>query len=87
LSTNAGYCPIQWDVDSGDPAAVGWAKRMARNVLARVRPDAIVFMHTNGRRSQTAEALVHIILRTTGYNFLTISELLAAGTPVFVDSR
>jgi peptidoglycan-N-acetylglucosamine deacetylase len=79
-----GYRAIQWDVDSGDPGFGQSAEHMAKSVLARVRPGSIILMHANGRGHHTAQALAMIIpsLRADGYSFVTISELLAAGTPV-----
>ena len=79
-----GYRAIQWDVDSGDPWAAMNAGRMARGVLDRVRPGSIVLMHANGRGFHTAEALAEIVpaLRARGFEFLTVSALLARGKPV-----
>ena len=79
-----GYRAIQWDVDSGDPWLPMSGARMAKSVLAQVRPGSIVLMHANGRGFHTAEALAQIIpaLRARGFGFLTVSELLARGKPV-----
>lgn len=78
----AGLVPIQWDVVSGDPSGVA-AAPMARGVLAEIKPGSIVVMHANGRGRHTAEALATIIpqLRARGYDFVTVSDLLAAGRP------
>ncbi|WP_341990940.1 polysaccharide deacetylase family protein [Azorhizobium sp. AG788] len=78
-----GHLAIQWDVDSGDPAFLG-AKVMAETMLRMIKPGSIVLMHANGRGKHTAEAL-HILipaLRAKGYRFVTVTDLLAAGTPV-----
>ena len=79
-----GYRAIQWDVDSGDPWAALTAGRMAKGVLDRVKPGSIVLMHANGRGFHTAEALAEIVpaLRARGFEFLTVSALLARGKPV-----
>ena len=79
-----GYRAIQWDVDSGDPWLPMSGGRMAKSLLAAIRPGSIVLMHANGRGFHTAEALTRIIpeLRARGFGFLTVSELLARGTPV-----
>ena len=79
-----GYRAIQWDVDSGDPWLPMSGARMAKGVLAQIRPGSIVLMHANGRGYHTAEALAEIVpaLRAKGFGFLTVSELLAHGTPV-----
>ncbi|WP_198018909.1 polysaccharide deacetylase family protein [Azorhizobium doebereinerae] len=78
-----GHLAIQWDVDSGDPAFLG-AKLMADTMLRMIKPGSIVLMHANGRGKHTAEAL-HILipaLKAKGYQLVTVSQLLAAGTPV-----
>jgi peptidoglycan-N-acetylglucosamine deacetylase len=53
-------------------------------VLREVHPGAIVVAHANGRGWHTAAALPLFIpqLRARGYRFVTVSELLAMGTPV-----
>lgn len=79
----AGSVVIQWDVVSGDPDGTG-AATIARNVLGGVRPGSIVVMHANGRGTHTAEALRTIVpkLRSDGYRFVTVPDLLATGKPV-----
>jgi peptidoglycan/xylan/chitin deacetylase (PgdA/CDA1 family) len=79
--TGMGETPIQWDVVSGDPSGIA-AAPMAKAVLAEVKPGSIIVMHANGRGKHTAEALHMIIpkLRAEGYRFVTVSELLQAGT-------
>ncbi len=81
-----GYRAIQWDVDSGDPVVGLGGEHMARNILARVRPGSIILMHANGRGYHTAEALTIVVprLRAEGYQFVRVSDLLAAGRPVVV---
>ena len=83
-----GYRAIQWDVDSGDPWLPMSGARMAKGVLARVKPGSIVLMHANGRGFHTAEALAEIIpaLKASGFGFLTVSELLARGKPVTAET-
>src|SRR5262249_9174419 len=53
-------------------------------VLANVQPGSIVLFHANGRGWHTDGALPGIIatLKARGYEFATVSELLAAGEPV-----
>lgn len=81
-TTSLGQTPIQWDVVSGDPSGIGGAP-MSKAVLAEVKPGSIIVMHANGRGKHSAEALKTIIpkLRAQGYRFVTVSELIAAGTP------
>jgi peptidoglycan/xylan/chitin deacetylase (PgdA/CDA1 family) len=79
----AGLVPVQWDVSSGDPSPGQSAAAIVHTVLNQVRPGSIVLMHANGRGWHTAEALPALIagLRARGYTPVTVSDLLAAGTP------
>jgi peptidoglycan/xylan/chitin deacetylase (PgdA/CDA1 family) len=83
-----GLTAIQWDVAAGDPWPRETAPMMVKEVLGHVRPGSIVIFHANGRGWHTPEALPEIVLKlkARGYEFVTVSELLAAGTPV-VESR
>jgi len=85
---DAGLAAIQWDVVTGDPAVGQSAERIARTVLKRVRPGSIIIAHANGKGRETARALPLFVpkLRAQGYRFVTVGELLAAGTPVFASS-
>ncbi|MGD9802235.1 MAG: polysaccharide deacetylase family protein [Hyphomicrobiaceae bacterium] len=78
-----GLHAIQWDVSTGDPSPGQSAKAIAAAVMRHVRPGSIVLMHANGRGHHTSEALPLVIpkLRAKGYQFVTVSELLAAGRP------
>jgi peptidoglycan-N-acetylglucosamine deacetylase len=75
---------IQWDVVTGDPARTQTAEGIARVVLRKTRPGSIIICHANGRGHGTARALPLLVpeLRTLGYEFVTVSELLAGGAPV-----
>lgn len=85
---DAGLLAIQWDVVTGDPAPGQSAERIARVVLRRAKPGSIIVAHANGKGRHTAAALSIFVprLRAMGYRFVTVSELLAAGTPVIADS-
>lgn len=76
-----GLQAIQWDVVSGDSARPRAAHEIAQTVLRRIKPGSIVIFHANGRGYETAAALPHIIpaLRTRGFEFVTVSELLLLG--------
>ncbi len=95
LSTanDAGLLAIQWDVSTGDPSPATSAREIAATMINRTRPGSIIIAHANGRGYHTAEALPAAIagLRAKGFEFVTVSELLAAGRPVVVptcyDSR
>jgi len=79
-----GLVPIQWDVSSGDPTVGLSAQGIQRQVLSNVVPGSIVLFHANGRGWHTEGALPGIItaLKAQGYEFATVSELIAAGEPV-----
>lgn len=79
-----GLISVQWDVVSGDPSSRQTPERMARQVLGQVKPGSVVVFHANGRGLHTARALPRIIARleAEGYEFLTVSELLASGHPI-----
>ncbi len=80
----AGQLAIQWDVVTGDPDPHITAKGIANTILTHAHPGAIVVAHANGRGRNTAAALALALpkLREQGYDFVTVSELLAAGKPV-----
>lgn len=84
----AGLAAIQWNIVTGDPTKGQSAPRIAHAVLDQIRPGSIIIAHANGRGWHTAEALPLIIpeLRARGYRFVTVSELLAQGEIVTVDS-
>src|SRR3954467_12412604 len=79
-----GLLPIQWDVSSGDPTVGLSALVIQQQVLSNVAPGSIVLFHANGRGWHTEGALPAVIagLKARGYEFVTVSELLAAGEPV-----
>ncbi len=81
-----GLTAIQWDVSTGDPAPGQSARAIAQAMLRHARPGSILLAHANGRGWHTAEALPLALpaLRAKGYEFVTVSELLAAGRPVVV---
>ncbi len=75
-----GLPPVLWDVVSGDPSIGNSAAAIVRNVLKKTRPGSIIIFHINGRGWKTAEALPEVIaqLRTRGFRFVPLSEMLAA---------
>jgi peptidoglycan/xylan/chitin deacetylase (PgdA/CDA1 family) len=79
-----GVAAIQWDVVSGDAVKGRTAGGITEVVLKQSKPGSIVIFHANGRGHGTAEALPGLIsaFRERGYEFVTVSELLAAGKPV-----
>ncbi len=85
---DAGLLAIQWDVSTGDPAPSQSAAAIVRAMTRNARPGSIIIGHANGRGWHTAEALPIAIpaLKAQGYEFVTVSELLAAGKPVIAES-
>lgn len=83
---DAGFVAIQWDLSTGDPSPAQSAGAIARQMTQNAKPGSIIIAHANGRGYHTAEALPIAIpkLKAMGFEFVTISELLAAGTPVSV---
>jgi peptidoglycan/xylan/chitin deacetylase (PgdA/CDA1 family) len=73
-----GLLPIQWDISSGDPTNTISGEAMAAAVARQARPGSIVLFHANGRGWNTAAALRLLIpkLRSMGYEFATVTELL-----------
>ena len=81
---DAGLLAIQWDVSTGDPSPGTTAQQIADTMVKDAKPGSIIISHANGRGFHTAAALPLAIpkLRAAGYQFVTVSELLAAGRPV-----
>lgn len=80
---NQGLLAIQWDVSTGDPSPQQSATAIIR-AMVRAKPGSIIINHANGRGWHTAAALPFAIekLRKMGFEFVTVTELLAAGEPV-----
>jgi polysaccharide deacetylase family sporulation protein PdaB len=71
------YEVIQWSVDSLDWMNPG-VNSIIERVTNKVHPGAIILMHASDTCKQTTEALPVIInnLKSQGYEFVTVSELL-----------
>ncbi len=78
----AGLPAVQWDIVTGDPAPGQSARAIAR-ALRRIKPGSIVVAHANGRGWNTAAAIKQALpkLIAQGWEFVTVTELLEAGTP------
>jgi peptidoglycan/xylan/chitin deacetylase (PgdA/CDA1 family) len=85
---DAGLIAIQWDVPTGDPSPNRSARAIAEAMIRNARPGSIIILHANGRGYHSAEALPIAIpaLRAKGFEFVTISELIAAGKPVVAET-
>lgn len=74
------YAVMMWSDESGDSERrIPQAPKLVKNVIKGIKPGAIVLMHDGGgNRSRSVAALPEIIndLKTQGYRFVTIPELL-----------
>ncbi|MCU0954720.1 MAG: polysaccharide deacetylase family protein [Hyphomicrobium sp.] len=79
---DAGLLAIQWDISTGDPVPAQSSEAIAAAIL-RAKPGSILIGHANGRGFHTAEALKVALpkLKAKGFEFVTVTELLAQGTP------
>lgn len=79
-----GLAAIQWDIISGDAAKGQGPSAIANSIMRQAKSGSIVVMHANGRGHGTAGALPIFVpkLKQQGFNFVTVNELLAGGTPV-----
>jgi hypothetical protein len=57
-------------------------------MIRNARPGSIVILHANGRGYHTGEALPVAIpaLKAKGFEFVTVSELIAAGKPLVAET-
>jgi peptidoglycan-N-acetylglucosamine deacetylase len=78
-----GLTAIQWNLATGDPDPRETSAGIIRAMLT-AKPGAIIVNHANGRGWNTAAAMPLAIaaLRKKGFEFVTVSELIAAGEPV-----
>ncbi|MFD1428179.1 polysaccharide deacetylase family sporulation protein PdaB [Kroppenstedtia sanguinis] len=78
ISDQLGYTSIQWDTDSLDWMNPGKEKIINR-VISRAHAGDIILMHASDSSKQLHEALPVIIdkLKKKGYQFVTVSELIA----------
>jgi hypothetical protein len=80
----AGLIPVQWNVNSID-AFNSYPQQIATTVLTEIKPGSIVVMHlmrVNAPSSAAALRLIIPALQRRGYEFVTVSELLAAGPAI-----
>ncbi len=78
IAESLGYRVVLWDTDSEDWLNPG-VEQIVENVLGHAHPGDIVLLHASDSIKQTHLALPTIIdqLRSQGYRFVTVSELLA----------
>ena len=75
-----GMTTIEYEVISGDPSPTVGKTSLVKRVTALAQNGSIIIMHVNGRGWHTAEALPEIIqnLKSKGFEFVTVSELLSS---------
>ena len=80
-SASLGLVEVFWSVLSGDDHPKATARSVTRNVLAGLRPGAIVLMHD--LHPWTLKALPRILdaIRLRGLRAVTVPELLALDAP------
>jgi len=82
--SKAGRKTIMWDVEpDSNPRTAGDSRTIIEETRNRVRPGSIILLHVMyPSRQQSLKAVKGIIesLQGDGYRFVTVSELLAAGT-------
>ncbi|MFP4978506.1 polysaccharide deacetylase family sporulation protein PdaB [Paenibacillus sp. CN-4] len=81
IAGEMGYKVIQWDTDSLDWKNIG-TQNIVDRVVGKAHPGDIVLLHASDSCKQTHEALPIIIdqLRSKGYEFVTVSELISQGS-------
>jgi peptidoglycan/xylan/chitin deacetylase (PgdA/CDA1 family) len=82
-----GLVQVLWSVDSRDSTGAR-VKGIYRNVLAGLKPGAIILMHEN--RARTIKSLIRYVLtaiRKRHYKMVTIPELLALDPPTVEQVR
>jgi peptidoglycan/xylan/chitin deacetylase (PgdA/CDA1 family) len=79
-----GLPAIQWNIVTGDPSPKQTAAAIVHKVLHLAQSGSIIVAHANGRGHHTAQALREFIpqLQAKGFEFVTVSELLASGTAI-----
>jgi peptidoglycan/xylan/chitin deacetylase (PgdA/CDA1 family) len=68
---------VTWDVEP-DSGKIATTDEIVTETVAKVRPGSIILLHVMGQRSDSLAAIPRIVaeLRTAGYRFVTISNLL-----------
>jgi peptidoglycan/xylan/chitin deacetylase (PgdA/CDA1 family) len=78
--TSLGLVEVFWSVDSGDAQPKATTRRVLRNVLAGLRPGAIVLMHDIHPWTVRAVPKILRAIRLRGLRAVTVPELLALDT-------
>ncbi|MEN9405839.1 MAG: putative polysaccharide deacetylase PdaB [Bacillota bacterium] len=78
-ASELGYTTIQWKTDSLDWKPESSAQSIIKHVVKGAHAGDIILMHASNSAKHTHEALPTIIkhLKETGYDFVSVSELIA----------
>lgn len=78
IAEQQNYTVVHWSIDSHDWKNPG-KEQIVTNVVQPLKGGEIVLMHASDSAKQTAEALPLIVeqLKKEGYQFVTVTELLA----------
>lgn len=73
-----GLTTVLYDVASGDPDKRLEAMAIVKYVVWKTKPGSIVIFHINGKGWTTPRTVPHVVeqLRTKGYRFVTVGELI-----------
>lgn len=74
-ASELGYYTIQWDTDSLDWKDLS-ATDIAMRVINNVQSGSIILMHNNGLHTAEAVPIILETLKTKGYTFVPIGELI-----------
>lgn len=79
-----GLPSVQWNIVTADPWHKQTADGIAKTIVQGIKPGSIIIAHANGRGWKTSDALPQFIpaLQERGYQFVTVTELLASGREV-----
>ncbi|MNC38259.1 Peptidoglycan-N-acetylglucosamine deacetylase [compost metagenome] len=84
IANDLGYKVVQWDTDSMDWKASN-ATDIVNQVTSKAHPGDIILLHASDSAKYNQEALPQIIdgLRSQGYDFVSVSELLEQSSVSF----
>lgn len=88
-ATDTGLKQINWSMTAGDykffseknSTPISSTEKIVDLVVTRVKPGSIILLHNGGANLEKALPIIIEQLRTRGYRFVTVSELLRLGKP------
>ena len=79
---NAGYEPIQWDVDTIDWKPERSSQTILDTVLPKLKDGSIILCHNNGFKIEEYLPTLIETAQAQGFSFVTVDELLLKGDTV-----